>query len=80
MYTKLAKYAGVAGTILGLASIASADTFSTSTAVTLANGLTADVATIIGGTISAILALMAGLMGLGWAVRKFKSKVSGKKF
>ena len=54
--------------------------FSTTTAVTLANGLTADVATIIGGTISAILALMAGLMGLGWAVRKFKSKVSGKKF
>jgi len=77
---KIAKYSGTIATFLGIASIASADAFSTSTAITLANALTADVALIIGGTVGTILTLMAGLMGLGWAVRKFKSKVSGKKF
>jgi hypothetical protein len=80
MYIKLAKYAGAIGTGLGIAGMVSADAFSTTTAVTLANSLTSDVATIIGGAIGAILGLMAGLLGLGWAVRKFKSKVSGKKF
>jgi len=54
--------------------------FSTSTAVTSALGLTTDVGTIIGGTVGAILGLLAALLGLGWAVRKFKQKVSGRKF
>jgi len=35
---------------------------------------------IIAGVIAAILTLLAGLLGLGWGVRKFKQKISGKKF
>jgi len=54
--------------------------FSTTTAVTTGLALVTDVGTIIGGTIAAIMGLLAALLGLGWAVRKFKQKVSGRKF
>jgi len=54
--------------------------FGTSTAVTSILQLNTDVGTIIGGVIVAILTLLAALLGLGWGVRKFKQKISGRKF
>lgn len=53
---------------------------STSTVVTSVNSNITDVATILGGVIASILALLAALTGLGWGVRKFRQHVSGRKF
>jgi len=54
--------------------------FSTTTAVTNSNQFFTDINLVIGGTIVGILTLMAALLGLGWAVRRFKKYVSGRKF
>jgi len=44
------------------------------------SAFTGEVALIIGGTIAGILSLLAGLTGLGWAVRKYRHYVAGRKF
>ena len=77
------KLAGVVGAIVGVVatcSYALADTFGTSTAPTLVNGLIGDVAVIIGAVVGAILGLLAALLGLGWGLRKFKHYITGRKF
>jgi hypothetical protein len=77
------KLAGVVGVIAGViatCSYALADTFGTSTAPTLVNGLVGDVAVIIGAVVGAILGLLAALLGLGWGIRKFKNYITGRKF
>lgn len=77
------KIASVVGSIVGVmatAYSALADTFGTSTAPTLVNGLITDVAVIIGAVIASILGLLAALMGLGWGVKKFRHYITGKKF
>jgi len=67
-------------TALAVPFLVFADTFSTSTAPTLVNGFIADIAVIIGAVIAGILGIYAGLVGLGWGIRKFKHYVSGRKF
>lgn len=79
MKNKIIAMSGVMLSVLGV-SQAYASEFSTSTAITSATTLVSDVSTIIGGTVGVILSLLAALLGLGWAVRKFRSKISGKKF
>lgn len=79
MKNKILAMSGVMFSILGVAQ-AYASEFSTSTAITSATTLVSDVSTIIGGTVGVILSLLAALLGLGWAVRKFRSKIAGKKF
>ncbi len=77
------KLAGVAGVIAGVVatcSYAFADTFGTSTAPTLVNGLIGDVAVIIGAVVASILGLLAALLGLGWGVKKFRHYITGRKF
>lgn len=69
-----------AGLVLAFPFLANAQAYSTSTAVTSVTGNISDVASIIGGVVGAILALMAALIGLGWGVRKFQRHVSGRKF
>jgi len=54
--------------------------FSTTTMVANANAMTADIALVIGGAVVAILTLSVALLGLGWAYRHLKSKITGKKF
>jgi len=54
--------------------------FSSSTAITTVNTMTADTGYIIGAVITAIIALSVALTGLGWGYRKFKQHVSGRKF
>jgi len=54
--------------------------FSTTTAVTTVTDLITNLALVIGGVVGAILALYAGLLGLGWGVRKFRQYISGRKF
>jgi putative Mn2+ efflux pump MntP len=54
--------------------------FGTSTVSAVFSGLVGDIATIIGASIVVILGLYAALTGLGWAVRKFRHYVSGRKF
>jgi len=66
---------------LAIASMASAQTaFGTSTAPTVYNAFQSDVALIIGTVVGGLLALMGALIGLGWATRKFKHYISGRKF
>jgi len=80
---KIASGASVttAGLYLMLANIASAQSaFGTSTASTIYNQFQTDVALIIGTVIGGLLALMGALIGLGWAQRKFKHYISGRKF
>jgi len=59
---------------------AHAQAYSTSTAVTSINNLTADVSQMITGSITAILVLLAALLGLGWGVRHFRRYIAGRKF
>jgi len=54
--------------------------FGTSTASTYFGNFVTDVKGMIGDNLPIILGLVAALIGLGWAYRKFKSHVSGKKF
>lgn len=54
--------------------------FSTTTAVATQATFVSDIAYVIGATIAGILGLLASLTGLGWAVRKFRHYVSGRKF
>lgn len=54
--------------------------FGTSTASTVYTQFQSDVAIIIGAVVGGLLALMGALIGLGWATRKFKHYVSGRKF
>jgi len=79
-YLKIASGASVLA-LLAMASTAMADTaFSTSTASSVYTQFQSDVALIIGTVIGGLLALMGALIGLGWATRKFKHYVSGRKF
>jgi len=66
--------------VLGLASVASAAEFGTSTAPTLVNDMISDVAVIIGAVVVTILGLLAALLGLGWGIRKFRGYITGRKF
>jgi len=53
---------------------------STSTANTAIDTVINDVSSSIETNVVKILAVVAGLIALGWAYRKFISKASGKKF
>jgi len=53
---------------------------STSTANDAISTVITDVSTSIEDNVVKILAVVAGLIALGWAYRKFVSKASGKKF
>jgi len=81
-YIKIASGASVAGVAsLLMPLMASAQTaFGTSTASTIYTQFQTDVALIVGTVIGGLLALMGALIGLGWATRKFKHYVSGRKF
>jgi len=66
---------------IALATVANAQSaFSTSTAPSVYNQFQTDVALIIGTVVGGLLALMGALIGLGWATRKFKHYISGRKF
>jgi len=61
--------------------VVSADTaFGTSTAGSIATTFFGEIALIIGGTVVGILSLLGALTGLGWAVRKYRHYVAGRKF
>jgi len=81
-FTKIVSGASVTGVLyLVLAEVANAQSaFGTSTASTVYNQFQTDVALIIGTVIGGLLALMGALIGLGWATRKFKHYISGRKF
>lgn len=66
--------------LLALPFLAQASEFGTSTAPTVIGAMITDVATVIGAVVGTILGVYAGLVGLGWGVRKFKHYVSGRKF
>lgn len=85
MKEKLYKIAGGASVTTALyllaVGVANADTaFGTSTAPTIYNQFQSEVALIIGTVVGGLLSLMGALIGLGWAQRKFKHYVSGRKF
>jgi len=69
-----------AGAYLATVAVAGAQVFSTSTAPTVYNQFQSDVALIIGTVVGGLLGLMGALIGLGWATRKFKHYISGRKF
>ena len=50
---------------------------STTTAISLGLFLGTNLGLIIGSVLTGILTLVAGLLGLGWSVRKFKQKITG---
>jgi len=54
--------------------------FGTSTTVATSNTFFSEISLIIGGVIVGILSLLAALTGLGWAVRKYRHCVAGRKF
>jgi len=54
--------------------------FSSTTASTQFGTFVSDISQMIQANLPLILSLVAALIGLGWAYRKFKSHVSGKKF
>lgn len=77
---KIASGASVLATLL-VANIANAQSaFGTSTASSIYLVFQLEVALIIGTVVGGILSLMGALIGLGWATRKFKHYVSGRKF
>lgn len=53
---------------------------STTTADTAVGTVITDVSASMGGNIVKILAIVAGLLALGWGFRKFRHYVSGRKF
>jgi len=69
--------AGIAALMPGLASAAA---YSTTTAGTDFTNVISDLGTMIGSGVTATLGGMAALIGLGFAVRHFTRRVSGKKF
>lgn len=76
---EIASGASVLGFLLPV--LTSAQTaFGTSTASTIYNQFQTDVALIVGTVIGGLLALMGALIGLGWATRKFRHYISGRKF
>lgn len=78
---RLASGVSVAGLYLLAANVAAAQTaFGTSTTPAVYNQFQTDVALIIGTVVGGLLALMGALIGLGWATRKFKHYISGRKF
>jgi len=79
MKTKILGIVGGIGTAL-LPILSHAQAFSTSTASTAFGNVLSDVSVIMLTAITAILGLYAGLVGLGWGIRKFKAYVSGRKF
>ena len=52
--------------------------FGTALALSVALTLISQFGLIIGGTIGALLLLLASLLGLGWGTRKFKEKMLGR--
>jgi len=78
-YMKIASGASVLSLLLPMLALADS-AFGTSTAPSVYLQLQTDVALIIGTVVGGLLALMGALIGLGWATRKFKHYVSGRKF
>jgi len=60
--------------------LASAAAYSTTTAGTDFTNVISDLGTMIGSGVTATLGGMAALIGLGFAIRHFTRRVSGKKF
>ncbi len=52
----------------------------TTSAITTVTNLITSHALVVAGVVTAILALLAALVGLGWGVRKFLKWVGGRKF
>lgn len=78
---KIATGVVVSTTAVMLPMVVGAQTaFGTSTAVATSLTFFSEIALLIGGVIAGILSLMAGLTGLGWAVRKYRHYVAGRKF
>jgi len=71
--------ATIAGVLASVIPMAHAQ-YSTSTAVTDVSGVISDVGSTYSVIIPIILGILAGLLALGWGVRKFRQHVSGRKF
>lgn len=70
--------AGVIALAVPLA--ASADTLSTSTALTIATNATNDLGSVLASLIPVILGIVVALLAVGMGIRYVKKHVSGKKF
>lgn len=71
--------AAAVGSALLMAPMAFAQ-YSTTTASTDVQGVINDVGSGISSVVPTILAILAGLLLLGWGVRAFRKHVAGKKF
>jgi len=69
-----------AGVVAFAPILVSAAAYSTSTAATDYSNLVSDIGVMIAAGVGATLTGMAALIGLGFAVRHFTRRVSGKKF
>jgi len=74
------KVAGASALIMGLVPFVSHAQMSTTTANTLVASVISDVSQSMTTNITLILAVVAGLIALGWGYRKFKGKVGGRMF
>lgn len=57
-----------------------ADTLSTSTALTIAEGATNDLGSVLASLIPVILTIVVALLALGMGIRYVRKHISGKKF
>jgi len=80
MKNKILKIGGGSLALSLLPMLAFADEMSTSTADSILANVYSGVSQSIVTNVTIILGIVAGLLALGWGYRKFKSKVSGRKF
>jgi len=70
--------AGILGMFAPL--LAFADTLSTSTALTIAQGAVTDLGSVLAGLIPTILVVVVALLAIGMGIRYVRKHISGKKF